>query len=337
MTANETPYIRVGKTLSKIDNLTPVSEKLIVSLINLLVNRSTVNIKKPFMEAQFNYDSKDSGKFRVLISRSSDGYMLAVSPVHDDIPEMDSLNLPHRMKQLIHVQSGLLLIIGKRNSGKSSTVASLVDFINKNYSKRIMVMENSLTYLHKDWLSTIKQSFFRASDILNLSNAEFDKTIGDSSVVALDGFPMYETIRLSLVAARKGVLVIASSDINGGVSEALRLMIECFDENDRNEAKKTLSATLKALIWQTLLPKNDGTGVMPIFEMLINDPIISSQIYNERFHLIRPTMAAGSSRGMVTISQALAGAGDFLNKDAMRKFRDDTYSYYVNSVKEAYY
>ncbi|MBF0554050.1 MAG: hypothetical protein HQK96_05755 [Nitrospirae bacterium] len=335
----ESPYIRIGNALSKVDVVAPISEKMTVEFVNLLISRAIVKVKKPFMESHFNYESKEAGKFKVLVSHGYKGYMLSVSPVFDEIPEIDSLNFPDGIKKLVHTQSGLILIIGKNSSGKSTTVASFVDFINKNYNKRITVIENSLKFLYKDWLSTVKQPFIRIPDILTLSNVTFDKTIGDASVLAIDGFPVYETMRLSLMAAKKGILVIAAADTNGGVSEALRLMIESFAENDRKEAKKTLTATLKAVLWQNLLPKKDGTGVTPVFEMMLNDSVISSLIYNERFHLLRPTMAAGLRRGMMTITQALAEAAskDILNKEAARKFRDDTYSYYVNPVKEAYY
>ncbi|WP_420265202.1 hypothetical protein [Candidatus Magnetominusculus dajiuhuensis] len=338
LTPKEAPYIRIGNALSRVESVVPINEKTTVGFVNLLINSSTVKVKKPFMEAHFNYESMETGKFKVQVSHGYNGYMLSISPVVDEVPEIESLGFPDRIKKLVHTQSGLILIIGKKNSGKSTTAASLVDFINKNYSKRIVVMEESLKYLHRDWLSTVKQPFIRISDILNLTS-EFDKTVGDASVIAIDGFPMYETMSLSLMAARKGILVIAAVGTNGGVSEALRLMIECFPENDRKEARKTLAATLKAVLWQNLLPKKDGTGVLPVFEMLLNDAVISSLIYNERYHLLRPTMAAGSVRGMITITQALAEAAgkDILNKEAAKKFRDDTYSYYVNPVKEAYY
>ncbi|MBF0457880.1 MAG: hypothetical protein HQK99_08300 [Nitrospirae bacterium] len=330
------PYIRIGNTLSRVDTIAPLNGKMTMDFVNLLINRSTVKVEKPVMESRFNYESKEAGNFGVLATRGHNGYMLSISPVYVEIPEINSLDLPDIITDLAHIQSGLILVIGKNNAGKSTTVASFVDFINKNYNKRIVVMEEPPQYLHKDWLSIVKQPFVRMSDILHTTIA-FDKTIRDASVLAIDGFPMYETMRLALLASGKGLWVIASVGSNGGVSESLRLMLECFPENDRKEAKQTLSTTLKAMFWQTLL--SDGTAVMPVFEILLNDPIISAMIINEKYHLLRPTMAAGSRRGMKTITQALAEVTDkgLIGKGALEKFRDDTYSYYVNTVKEAYY
>ncbi|MEO5357233.1 MAG: type IV pilus twitching motility protein PilT [Nitrospirae bacterium YQR-1] len=335
---NDSPYIRAGNTLSKVGKIAPLNEKMTEEIVDLLISRAIIKVEKPITESRFNYESKEAGSFKVLVTLGCNGYMLSVSPVFEEIPDIDALDLPQIIKDLAKVQSGLILVIGKNNSGKSATVASYVDFINKNYNRRIVVIEEPALYYHKSWLSIVKQPFVRLSEISDISKT-FDNAIGAASVLAIDGLPMYETMKLSLAASGRGLLVIAAVGGGGGISETLRLMIDCFPKSHRKDAKKTLSTTLKAVLWQNLLPKNDAAGVIPVFEILLNDPVISALLFNEEFHLLRPVMAAGSHRGMKTITQALAEMTNnkLINKEAAEKFRNDTYSYYVNPVKEAYY
>ncbi|KWT78268.1 hypothetical protein [Candidatus Magnetominusculus xianensis] len=331
----DSPYIRIGDTISRLDTVAPIDKKMTSDFVNLLITLSIAKIEKPVKESSFNYESKAAGTFKVLAANGHNGYMLSISPIYQEIPELHSLDLPDVIKNLVHTQSGLILAIGKHNSGKSETLASFVDYINKHYNKRIIVMENPTRYFHKDWLSIVKQPFVSLTEVFDSSNT-FERTISEASVLAIDGFSMYETLKFSLSALKKGLLVIAAIRANGGVSEALRLMIECFPENDRHTARKVLATTLKALFWQNLLP--GGTAVVPVFEILLNDPVISTLIYNEQYHLLRPTMAAGAGRGMKSITQALAEASTagIISKAVIERFREYSYTYYVNPVKEAY-
>ncbi|MBF0507177.1 MAG: hypothetical protein HQL09_10105 [Nitrospirae bacterium] len=337
LSPGNSPFIRVRNKFIESDNIPPIGEKEISDIVDYLFDCLHIKAEKPLMEIGLNYEAKGVGSFKAAITLGQKGYTIMISPLSREIPDLDSLGLPESIKQFVYMQRGLVIVIGKRSSGKSTTTASIISFINRNFTKKITVIEESPNYYHDDWLSIVNQPYIRYPDLFK-SVESIERTIGDASVLAIDGLPMYETMKIALHAVNKGMFVIASVNANGGVPEVLRLIVESFPENERKEARFSLSSALECAFWQELLPNTRGDGLVPVFEILLNDPVIAGIIRNDAFHLLRPTIAAGAVRGMRTINQALneMTASGAIAEDTASSFREVTYSRYIHPIKEAY-
>ena len=245
------------------------------------------------------------GRLRIAFCKGRNGSSMNCHLIPSKIPDFEGLGLPVALKHMMSTQSGLILIIGRAGSGKTTTLASLINTINQQFEKSIITIEQPVEFVHSHRRSFIEQTQPRKSQnpLENIQHGGFLRT---ADVLAIDGLQPEQTLFPALSAAAEGILVMATVASNGGVAEVLKGFLDHCPVAERDNRRRLLARTLRGALWQHLLPLRSGQGFLPAVELLINDTVISRLISREgNLHLIRPTMAAGRLKGMQTMHQAL--------------------------------
>ena len=278
------------------------------------------------------------GRLRIILSKGRDGLAMACRLIPLEPPILETLGLPPILKRLISTGSGLILVIGSAGSGKTTTLASLINHINNSSQKSIVTIEQPAEFLHTNNRSYIEQ--IQPHDIGvrfdKLRHAGFLKT---ADVIVIDGLENSETVSMGLSAAAKGLMVLAALESNGGVAEVLKNIFDACPFTERENQRRLLARTLRGAIWQHLFPLKGHPGFKPAVEILINDRVISHMISQPgNLHLVRPTMAAGKIKGMQTMHQALQTLRQesLVKEEIIASFEDAMLAYYIYPVKEAF-
>lgn len=278
------------------------------------------------------------GRLRIVLANERKGPCMACRLIPLKIPEFDSLGLPPVLKRMVSADGGLILVIGRAGSGKTTTLASLINHINHHFQKSIITIEQPIEFIHTNKQSVIEQIPFSSPGIPSekrLSNA-FMQT---AEVLVMDGMQPEETIPTGLSAAAEGLLVLVSVASNGGVAEVLKRIIDAFPAGVRKNQKRLLAGVLCGAIWQHLFPLKDSRELTPAVEVLINDPVMTRLLsHNGELHLVRPTMAAGRFNGMQTMYQALNALRkkSLVGEDIIDDFQTAMLTHYVYSARAAF-
>ena len=284
------------------------------------------------------YTIQGLGRLRIILSEGQGGLSMACRLIPLEVPEFETLGLPPTLKRMVSAGSGLILVIGNSGSGKTTTLASLINHINNSSQKSIVTIEQPVEFVHTNNRSYIEQIQPHDADVRfdKLWHAGFLKT---ADVIVIDGLENSETVSLGLTAAAKGLLVLASLESNGGVAEVLKNVFDICSHAERENQRRLLARTLNGAVWQHLFPLKNSPGFKPAVEVLINDRVISRLISQPgNLHLLRPTMAAGSVKGMQTMHQALETLRQesLVKEEIIASFEDAMLTYYIYPVKEAF-
>jgi twitching motility protein PilT len=254
------------------------------------------------------------------------------------VPAFGTLGLPNVLKRIVTAKRGLVLVIGPAGSGKTTTLAALIDYINSRFRKSIVTIEQPVEFVHRNKLSIIEQiecedRGMRPSELGHPGIAEA------ADVIMVDGLINSASLSLGLGAAARGALALVAVESNGGAAEVLKRIVDAFPAAERQNQRRLLAQTLRGAVWQHLLPLKGPAGYRPAVEVLVNDPVISGLIDRSgALHLVRPTMAAGRARGMQTMHQALETLRQEsgVEEDVIAAFENTMLAYYVYSAAKAF-
>ncbi len=278
------------------------------------------------------------GRLRIVLANERKGPCMVCRLIPLNIPEFDSLGLPPVLKRMVSAGGGLILVIGRAGSGKTTTLASLINHINHYFQKSIITIEQPVEFIHTNRQSFIEQIPFSSPGIpweKCLSNT-FMQT---AEVLVMDGMQPEEIIPTATSAAAEGLLVLVSVASNGGVAEVLKGIIDAFPAAVRKNQRRLLAGVLRGATWQHLFPLKDSRELTPAVEILINDPVITRLLSRDgELHLVRPTMAAGRFNGMQTMYQALNSLRkkSLVGEDIIDDFQTAMLTHYVYSAKAAF-
>ncbi|CCP05956.1 Twitching motility protein [Erwinia amylovora MR1] len=245
----------------------------------------------------------DGVRLRANLFRQRHGLSLALRLIASQCPPLASLHLPQITQSLLQVEEGLILITGATGSGKSTTLAALIDEINHRQRRHILTLEDPVEFLHHSAQSLIQQRekgqhFTRFDAGLRAALRE------DPDVILLGELRDAETIRLALTAAETGHLVLATLHTRGAPQAVDRLM-DVFPGDEKNVVRSQLAGSLKAVIAQRLVAGVQGR--VALFEVLVNGPAVANLIREGKIHQLPGLMQTGSQQGMQTFEQSLAG------------------------------
>ncbi|MBT9140458.1 MAG: Twitching mobility protein [Dehalococcoidia bacterium] len=255
-------------------------------------------------ELDFSYSINGISRFRgsAMVQRGSLDVVLRVVPWQ--IPKVDSLGLPEIVKDLSRLPRGLVLVTGPTGSGKSTTLASMIDMINEERSVNIVTIENPIEFLH-----THKKSIVRQRDVgydtRSFSTALRHMLRHDPDVILIGEMRDMESIAIALTAAETGHLVFSTLHTQTAPL-AVNRIVDVFPESARSYIRRQLASSLKGIIAQHLLPRVDGSGRAVAVEILINTPAVSNLIREGHDHQLYTAMQTGRSHGMQTMDNALA-------------------------------
>jgi twitching motility protein PilT len=262
---------------------------------------------KDTQEVDLAYSVPGLGRFRcnVFQLRGTIGLVLRVIPI--GIRAIDELGLPPVLKKIASEERGLVLVTGTTGSGKSTTLAAMIDYINRNRSSHIITIEDPIEYLHRDGQSIVNQREI-GTDTRSFSVALRSALRQDPDVILVGEMRDMETIETALHAAETGHLVLSTLHTLDA-TETLNRIISVFPPHQQKQVRLQLAVVLKAAIAQRLLPSAKGSGRVPAVEVLVATAFVKDCIVDrDKTHLIQGAIAQGTSQyGMQTFDQSIFG------------------------------
>lgn len=297
------PGIRIHGELVPVEGAEPLTPADTEALINSIMEDNHRDIFAKDRELDFAYNFSDGYRFRVNVfwDRRAMAAALRAIPVH--IRTIDEWGLPPILKDLALRQRGLILVTGPTGSGKSTTLAAMIDHVNTNRRCRILTMEDPIEFLHKDDLSYISQREV-GDDTETFGTALGHVLRQDPDVILVGEMRDYETIGTAITAAETGHLVMATLHTNSA-GETIDRIIDVFPPYQQPQIRVQLSVTLAAVICQSLLPKRTGQGRIPSFEIMLSTPAVSNLIRERETHQLINVIQTNVAMGMQTRDQSL--------------------------------
>jgi twitching motility protein PilT len=299
------PYFRVDGQLNALNDVPRVTpEEMLSMAFSMMTNRQKQKFKET-AELDMAYGVAGLGRFRVNVfqQRGNVGMVLRVIPTK--IRTIEELELPRILNQICEEQRGLVLTTGTTGSGKSTTLAAMVDRINSIRPEHIITIEDPIEYLHRDKKGFINQREVEV-DTSSFSTALRAALRQDPDVVLVGEMRDLETISTAILAAETGHLVFSTLHTLDA-TETIQRIIAVFPPPEQKQIRLQLASTLKAVISQRLVRRGDGQGRVPAVEVMVTTGYIRDCITNpDKTRLIREAIAAGTSQyGMQTFDQSL--------------------------------
>ncbi|MDD4871042.1 MAG: PilT/PilU family type 4a pilus ATPase [Kiritimatiellae bacterium] len=301
--ANQEPYFRIHGNLtnSGFDGLTPEYMNAIVK--EILPPYLEKNFEAEH-EADFSHAEAGLGRFRVNIFLSQGVPTIAMRYVKSKIPTVEELRLPPQLSKLASVERGIILLAGTTGSGKSTTLAAIIDEMNRTQKNRIITVEDPVEYLFIDNQSVITQREV-GLDTLSYQNALKYLMRQDPDVILIGEMRDKMSIRTALLAAETGHLVL--STLHAGTSSlAIPRMLDVFPADEQDQIRMGLAGNLYAIICQRLIPDTKG-GAVPAVEIMINTPTMKKLLEKNKLDMLSAAIETGTEDGMQTFNQSVYG------------------------------
>lgn len=298
------PMMRVAGSLLP-SEFAVVTHDEMYNVILQLADQKTLDKYREEMDADFAYAIKDLARFRVnaLHQMGEPGAVLRTIPLK--IPTVDSLNLPPVIKDIVAKPQGLILVTGPTGSGKSTTLAAMIQQINETEACHIMTIEDPVEFVYTDKLCTINQRQI-GQDVKSFTEALRRALRQDPDVILMGELRDQETIEIAMHAAETGHLVFGTLHTNDA-KQSMDRIIDTFPAGMHSQVRSVLSLVLEAVISQRLVKKADGTGRVGACEVMIASPQVRELIKEGRINDIeKAMMKAGSYYRMQTFNQCLA-------------------------------
>lgn len=301
------PVIRVDGNLlrTKYGAFTPES---IENLLFPMLNNEQRRTLEQNWELDMSYGMEGLGRFRVNIYKNKGTYAAAFRTITSVIPNFDTLGLPDVVRTVTERPRGLILVTGPTGSGKSTTLASMIDYINETRSEHILTVEDPIEFVHKSKKSVIHQREL-GQDTRSFANALKSALREDPDIILVGEMRDIETIGLALTAAETGHLVFGTLHTSSA-AQTIDRIIDVFPEGQQQQIRVQLGGCLEAVFAQTLLPKlqPDKTkkGRVMAQEILIKNNAISNMIREGKSAQIYSSIQTGAGLGMQTLEMALS-------------------------------
>ena len=254
-------------------------------------------------EADISYALADKCRFRVNVFKQSNKDAIALRVLSLKIPSLDELNHPNILKELIKKQRGLILVTGPTGSGKSTTLAAMINEINKTRSAHIITLEDPIEYVHNHQKCIINQREI-GKDTKSYGNALRAVLREDPDVILVGEMRDLETISIAITAAETGHLVLSTLHTIGAAKTIDRI-IDVFPPYQQQQIKIQLASVLQGIISQQLIPSIDGTKRFAALETMVITPAIQNQIREGKTYQIESAIQTGSKYGMKTMDMSL--------------------------------
>lgn len=266
------------------------------------------------------YNEENSTRYRVNAFKSLKGLTIVFRKLNAIIPRLEDSDFPGIFKKIVGLEKGLVLICGATGSGKSTTLAILLDYINRNQSKHIITIEDPVEYLHETKQSLVNQREVGKS-VKNFSDGLRGALREDPDIILVGEMRDRETIRMALTAAETGHLVLSTLHTMSA-SKTVDRIVNSFDSEEKDIIRNMLSTSLQAIVLQTLLKNSDNTGRVAAFEIAITTSAFRNLIRENKIYQIDSVIQTGSKYGMVTMEEyigKLLRDGLVDKKDAVSK------------------
>ncbi|GIP28679.1 twitching motility protein PilT [Paenibacillus sp. J23TS9] len=254
-------------------------------------------------EVDFSTQIESACRFRLNVFRQQNGASIAARLIPAVVPDLAQLGLPPVIRSLTHKPHGLILVTGPTGSGKSSTLAALIDHINHTQHKHIITLEDPIEYIHNNRTSLIQQREV-GSDTASFAQGLRAALRQDPDVILVGELRDLETISAAVTAAETGHLVLGTLHTTDA-PQTIDRIIDAFPGHQQSQIRIQLAGVLNAIVSQRLLPRKAGGGRICVTEVMINTPAVANLIRSEKNHQIRNLMLTGKSLGMHTMDMSI--------------------------------
>jgi twitching motility protein PilT len=304
ITSGSPPVVRINGSLHRLEEYgTLMPEQLQRMVYSILTQKQRERLEQD-LELDISYALPGQGRFRVNVYFQRDAVGAAFRMIPFQIKTVEQLSLPRQVEDFARIPRGLVLITGPTGSGKSTTLAALIDVINSEKELHIMTVEDPIEFLHRHKKCMINQREV-GHDTHGFAEALKHVLRQDPDVILVGEMRDLETISTALTAAETGHLVFATLHTQDA-PQTIDRIVDVFPPFQQQQVRVQLASTLQGVVTQQLLLKADKRGRTPASEVLVVTPAVRNLIREAKVHQIYSTMQAGGKFGMQTMDQALA-------------------------------
>lgn len=302
---NSYPVFRIDGEIYSQEDLGILSQDFIQKIASSMMDKHQLQVFQENRDVDLAYSLPQVGRFRVNIFFQRNSISIAMRYIPFNVPSFDSLNLPKIIKSIALKERGLVIVTGITGSGKSTTLASMIDYINNNKPVHILTIEDPVEYLHKDIKSMINQREI-GMDVYSFSHGLREALRQDPDVILVGEMRDLETIETAITAAETGHLVMSTLHTLDA-QETINRIIAVFPPYQQKQIRIQLASVISAVISQRLIIKADKKGRLPAIEVLVGTETIKECIANEeKTASIRDYIKSGNIQyGMQTFDQSL--------------------------------
>lgn len=289
--------------------LRPIDDRILgaedtYQLIKHMLNPEQIRHLEAGNDLDFAYQSEDGLRNRVNIYMQKGSYSAAIRLLNPKIPTIEELGLPPVIKELTNLKRGLILVTGPTGSGKSTTLAAMINEINKTRKEHILTLEDPIEYVHNHNKSMVNQRE------VGIDTKSFDASLRsalreDPDVILVGEMRDYETISLALTAAETGHLVLSTLHTTSA-TQTIDRIIDVFPPNQQQQIRLQLSIALRGVIAQHLIPTVDGINRCAALEIMLNNDASGNMIREGKTYQISNVIQTGVNEGMQSLDYALA-------------------------------
>ncbi len=320
LTAGSPPQVRINGVLKPIDEFGILKPAVLRSMLyDVLTSRQREELEE-YRELDCSHPLPGKGRFRVNVFFQRDSVGSVMRAIPNDILSLSDLNMPEVVPDFANLTRGLVLVTGPTGSGKSTTLASLIDLVNSTRACHVMTVEDPIEFMHRHKMAIVNQREVGA-DTLSFAAALKHALRQDPDVILVGEMRDLETISTAITASETGHLVFATLHTQDA-PQSIERIIDVFPSHQQQQVRVQLASSIQAVVSQQLLRTADGKGRVAAVEVMVATPAIRNLIREGKVHQITSIIQSGAKYGMQTMDQALAAmvkAGTVSYKDAYER------------------
>lgn len=313
MSAGEPPVVRIHGEMRKVE-VPPLDKDEVHNMIYEILNDNQRKAYEEHLELDFSFSLGDYGRFRVNVFKQARGDAAVFRTIPTKIPTFEELNLPKVFMDLARLEKGLVLVTGPTGSGKSTTLAAMVDLVNKEEKGHIITIEDPIEFLHPSKNCLVNQREL-GPHTHSFANALRSALREDPDVILVGELRDLETIALTMTAAETGHLVFGTLHTSSAPDTVDRV-IDVFPSAQQNQVRSMFAESIQAVITQALFRRKDGKGRVAGFEILIANNAVRNLIREAKIAQIPSIMQTSKALGMQTMEAAVT---ELLNKNLVTR------------------
>jgi len=321
--ATRPPRVRIHGNLRDVEGWEPLSDQELRELLREIASDKQWAEYEASGDLDFAWALPGEARFRVNFLRQHLGAAAIFRIIPEKILTFDELDIPKAIRDLAYLERGLVLITGPTGSGKSTTLAAIINEINENFSKHIVTIEDPVEFVHQNKKSVFSQREV-GQDALSFADALKATIRQDADVILVGEMRDTETIELAITAAEMGTLVFGTLHTNSATKTIDRL-IDAFPASQQNQIRTTLAESICAIVSQLLLPTADGQGRCAAYEILLRSNSLPNIIREGNTTMLASVIQSGVNEGMCAMDDSLTtllNKGKITAEAAMSKAKD---------------